>query len=283
MVSVKTYAKINLGLRILRKREDGYHDIETVFHRVNVYDDLTFQPSRDISLTCSNAQIPTDERNLCVQAARLLRNHCNVREGARISLNKNIPVGAGLGGGSSDAAATLYGLARLWGLNIIRKDMFSLALKLGSDVPYFLNNGTAYATGRGDVLEYFDFDCPYWIVVVYPDVHVSTGWAYENFKIGGEVPQDTLKQIFLTHITNLQTLNSLVKNDFEPLVLRHHEAIALIKQKLSGAGSGFVQMTGSGSSVFGFFSDERLSQSAAFELGKQYQSFVTPPHFMATE
>jgi len=282
VVSVKAYAKINLGLRILRKRDDGYHDIETVFHRVNVYDDLTFGPSRNVSLVCSNAQVPTDESNLCVQAALLLQDYRNVREGACISLTKNIPVGAGLGGGSSDAAATLLGLARFWGLDVTRKDMFSLARTLGSDVPYFLNNGTAYATGRGDVLEYFDFDCPYWIVIVYPNLHVSTAWAYRNFRISGDVPRDTLKEILLASIANLQTLNSLVKNDFEPLVLQQYEAIALTKQKLSDAGAEFVQMTGSGSSVFGFFSDERLSQIAAFELGKQYQLFVTPPHFMAT-
>jgi len=307
MVTKKAYAKINLGLRILRKREDGYHDIETIFHRINLFDEIALEPSSTISLICTDPPLPTDQpvpiptgredlagdRNLCIRAAQLIQQFCNTKQGVHISLMKHIPVGAGLGGGSSDAAATLKGIIELWHINISEKALHSIALQLGSDVSYFLRQGTAYATGRGEVLEYFDLDLPYWIVVVYPIIPISTAWAYQQTQIqnlsakggsaSGGKSQIPLKQIFLENINDPRRLITLLRNDFEPLILRTYEPVAQIKQALYNAGAEFAQLTGSGSAVYGLFSNEQYAEEATKQLRKEYQVFITPPHFHPEE
>ncbi len=288
MITLKAYAKINLGLRILRKRENGYHDIETVFYRVNPYDEIRLGPSPDIGFESNNTSLPADESNLCVRAAKLLQQHAGIFLGAQISLVKNIPIGAGLGGGSSDAATTLLGLIKLWNINITKEELSVLALQLGSDVPYFLNQGTAYATGRGEILEYFDLNIPQWIVLVCPNIHVSTAWAYQEihnsqFKTHNSklVTQNSnLKTLLLDNIHNPQQLNPLLHNDFEPLVLHKYQSIAYLKLSLYATGAKFVQMSGSGSSVYGFYTDEKEAMNAATQFSRKYKVFITPPNFM---
>lgn len=293
MQTLKAYAKINLGLRILGKRDDGYHDIETIFHRIDIFDEIAIHPSKDVLLSSSDSGLPTDERNLCVRAAESLRRRCNVDDGVRILLKKNIPVGAGLGGGSSDAAATLLGLIQFWKLKISDGDLLSAALELGSDVPYFLKLGTARATGRGEVLEYFSLDVPSWIVIVYPSVQVSTAWAYDEFAAlkekggkgergSGVTGRISLKQIVCDNIARPRMFNTLLRNDLESVVFRTHESLASLKQALFDAGADFAQMSGSGSSVYGFFSDELLATAAAEKLAMRHRVFITRPHFRAT-
>lgn len=279
MLLLRAYAKINLGLRILRKREDGYHDIETIFHRVNLYDEITFEQAPEISLTSTGIDVPVNDDHLCLRAARLLQSEQRVQSGVRIMLNKKIPVGAGLGGGSSDAAATLIGLNSLWQLGLSHELLSSLALRLGSDVPYFLKPGSATATGRGELLEYFDLDLPYWIVLVYPDLHISTAWAYGAMHIGHRTSNISLKQILLENMNDPRRLPLLLPNDFEPLVLRTHEPVARVKKMLYDRGAVFAQMSGSGSSVYGLFRDENDAIGAADEFRQQFPVFVTPPHF----
>ncbi|MBI4547601.1 MAG: 4-(cytidine 5'-diphospho)-2-C-methyl-D-erythritol kinase [Ignavibacteriae bacterium] len=283
MITLKAYAKINLGLRLLRKREDGYHDIETIFHRINLFDEIALEPSSTISLTCTDLTLPTDERNLCIRAAQLLQQHCNSRQGVHISLKKNIPVSAGLGGGSSDGAATLRGLIELWNVNVPDKELCSIALQLGSDVAYFLRRGTAYTTGRGEVLEYFDLDLPYWIVVVFPSLHISTAQAYQNVQLksqkkkGGN--QTSLKELLLESINDPRMLMNFLHNDFESLILRSYRDVAQVKKALYDAGAVFAQLSGSGSAVYGLFSNEQYANDAGKELCKNYQVFTTQPHF----
>lgn len=291
MTTTRAYAKINLGLRILRKREDGYHDIETVFHRINLYDEVTLEPSSTISLSCTSDEIPTDDRNLCIRAAGLLQKFLNSAAGVHITLKKNIPVGAGLGGGSSNAAAVLKSLPKWWNRPVSDEELRLLALQLGADVPYFLKPGTAYATGKGESLEYFDLDVPYWIVIVYPNLYISTTWAYQNVEIkDGKLKmkktltpnlkhQMALKQILLEHVHQPNVLMNLLRNDFEPLTLRTYGVVAEVKKFLYDAGAVFAQMSGSGSSVYGFFDKEAIAQSLTTELAKHYQVFMTPPHF----
>jgi 4-diphosphocytidyl-2-C-methyl-D-erythritol kinase len=281
MTPLKAYAKINLGLRILNKREDGYHNIETIFHRVNIFDEITFSPSDDIQLSCDQKDIPTDNTNLSTRAALLLQETYAVKQGVRIRLKKNIPVGAGLGGGSSDAATTMIGLTQFWKLSVDNNTLLSLALRLGSDVPYFLQPGSAHATGRGEVLEYVDLELPYTIVVVYPGIHISTAWAYENSKIENQKSKIPLKQILLDNLCDAQRLLPLLSNDFESLVLRTHEPVARVKKGLYDAGAVFAQMSGSGSSVYGLFTNDRLADDAAEELRKQYGVFITEKSFQA--
>jgi 4-diphosphocytidyl-2-C-methyl-D-erythritol kinase len=281
-MTVRAYAKINLGLRILRKREDGYHDIETVFHRINWFDEMTFAPTPSIVLHSSDTSVPTDERNLCVRTALLLQQHAKVNQGASIVLKKNIPIGAGLGGGSADAAATLLALNALWQLNISSEILRSFALQLGSDVPYFLKEGTAYATGRGEILEYFNVRMPYWIVVVYPNIQSSTAWAYQHVEIPNPRPQIPLIESITRYIDHPEKLSGHVTNDFEPLITRTHNEIARVKQALLDAGAVFAQMSGSGSSVYGLFNDEGQAKAIAKKFDGTYPTSITPPNFTAS-
>lgn len=302
MITLKAYAKINLGLRILRKREDGYHDIETVFTRVNPFDKLTLELDSKISLTSNDISIPVDETNLCIRAANLLQQQSGIINGVKIRLIKNIPIGAGLGGGSSNAASTLLGLVKLWNIKISEEKLRSIALELGSDVPYFLKTETAYAKGRGEILEYFNFDFPYWILLLYPNIHISTSWAYQSYSSTKHEPDATLnltghiygersrtvshptshitlKDFLLKNIHNPHELNQNLLNDFEPVVLHAHKQIGFAKLMLYSEGACFAQMSGSGSSVFGFFKDEYKAISAAEKLQNRYKIFLTPPNF----
>jgi 4-diphosphocytidyl-2-C-methyl-D-erythritol kinase len=286
---IRAYAKINLGLRIVRKREDGYHDIETVFHRINIFDEISFSASATVSCSTSSEEIPGDEQNLCMRAARAFQTAFSPGKGVHIDLRKNIPIGAGLGGGSSDAAAVLTGLNKIWNLGASVDDLYPLAVRLGSDVPYFLKSGSAYATSRGEVLEYFPVNLPYWILLVTPDIQVSTPWAYANLHAGNgharahsgkPDPESSLKSIVIDFAGSPGELTRRVKNDFEPLVLKAYPAIAWLKENLTHTGAEFVQLSGSGSSVYGFFRTEPEARAAAERFPPPNRVFLTPPNFL---
>lgn len=279
----RTYAKINFGLRVISRREDGYHDIETIFYRVNPYDVLTFEAAPTISITSTDLHLAIDESNLCMRAVRSVQKYFQKETaGVHIHLIKNIPAGAGLGGGSSDTAATLLALTELWNIAASLDELRTLAGEIGSDVPYFLLYGTASATGRGDVLQYFHFDLPYWIVLVYPNIHVSTAWAYQHVRLTGQGHQRPLKDILEANINNPSVLRATLQNDFEPIVFPVHAVIGSIKQAHYDAGAVFALMSGSGSSVYGLYTEENLALAAVTEFQKQYRVFVTPPHFHPT-
>ena len=277
---IHSYAKINLGLHILRKREDGYHDIQTIFHRVNVSDQIAMsKKAYGIHLRCNLPFIPTDERNLCVRAAKLIFDKTGYTEGVEIDLHKQIPVGAGLGGGSSNAAAILQHLPSLIGESLDSQTMFELAAQLGSDVPFFLEQKTAFATGRGEDLQYFACALPYSIVIVYPGVHVSTKWAYKNFRVNSSLAQFDLKDFFLSHVDQPRELVNKLRNDFEPLVFRYYEEVMRTKEIFYRTGADFALMSGSGSSVFGLFCDENYARETMEFFKKKYPVFLTPPQW----
>jgi 4-diphosphocytidyl-2-C-methyl-D-erythritol kinase len=277
MITVQAPAKINLGLKIIGKRPDGFHDIETVFHRINLYDELTFELSDKISISCVGADLPTDDRNLCVRAAKMLGELCHTKQGVAITLKKNIPIGAGLGGGSSDAAATLLALVRLWGIEASAPDLLRIAVQLGSDVPYFLNPGDAYATGRGEKLEYFELRLPYWIVVVYPNVQISTAWAYANAIPSGKFAAPTLKETLQKYLHDPGKLSAMLPNDFEQLVFDSYPVVSEVKNVLETSGALFTRLSGSGSSVYGLYADETPARVAAASFQGRYPVFVSPP------
>jgi 4-diphosphocytidyl-2-C-methyl-D-erythritol kinase len=286
MTERKAYAKINLGLRILRRRSDGYHDIETVFHRIDLFDEITFEPSESISLATTDPTVPSDDHNLCVRAALALRYSTGVHWGASMRLTKRIPAGAGLGGGSSDAAATLLALRKLWNLDVPESELIRIALTLGSDVPYFLRAGTAYATGRGEALEYFTLELPYWVLVVFPGIPVSTAWAYQNMDVAGlsrrPPATSSLRHIVSECATDPARLAMHLGNDFEPLILKAYPAVAQLKQVLSGYGADLALLSGSGSSVFGLYRREADARAAGDRLAQSYSVFLTPPNFHVT-
>ena len=245
-MDVRAYAKINLGLRVTGKRADGFHDIETIFQTISLHDTLMFTPSKVLTLTCDAPDIPTDETNLVMRAARAVGG-----PPMAIALSKRIPAGGGLGGGSADAAATLRALGR--------PDP-ELALQLGSDVPFFLLGGTAYATGRGEVLTPLPSLAGIPLVLVMPEERVGTAQAYAMLRrfsppLGLERVRAMTEDDFLSHASELI-------NDFEEVVPH----LAAIKTRLYALGAAWAGMSGSGSTIVGAFRETRDRDAALARL-----------------
>jgi len=277
----RAYAKINLGLLVLEKRPDGYHNIETIFHRVNLYDEISFTPSSRIIVESSSKDIPSDERNICFMAADLLRRELGVDSGVKATIRKNIPVGAGLGGGSSDAATVLRHLPSFWGKRINEDTIHRIALQLGSDVPFFLNKGSAHAKGRGERLDYMDLDVPYSILLCNPSIHISTAWAYQHVQPRHQY--GNLKELVLQGMQNPSKLAALT-NDFEPAVFAEYPAVKQAKEMMLRGGAVFSLMSGSGSTVYGLFDDENATRKAVEDfIFRGFRVSLTEPHFSPPE
>ena len=258
--------KINLGLQILNKREDGYHNLETIFYPVQLCDALEVvrsasqQPSSAISFQSTG--LPIDiaaQNNLCIKAYELLKKDFLSLPPVQMHLHKTIPMGAGLGGGSSDAAFTLKLLNEKFKLGISQTQLIKYALQLGSDCPFFIINKPCYATGRGEILEPVDLDLSaYKFAIVNPGIHINTSWAFAQLNIDGSGRPKRIdsKRIIQQPIS---TWKDELKNDFEEPVFKEFTEIENIKQMLYKAGAVYASMTGSGSSVFGIFNkDQKL-------------------------
>lgn len=269
-------AKLNLGLRILRRRPDGYHDLLTVFQAVDMYDRLTVEPrARALTLTCTDPELPTGSGNLVLRAARALASAAGVRRGAAFHLDKRIPHGAGMGGGSADAAAALRLLVRIWDLRIGRLALARIAREIGADVPFFLVGGRAIGRGRGDRLRSLDPAPPRHFVVLHSPTRISAKWAYFQYK---------------RRLTGLRTLHRMQAsgssdrwigkfvnnpaNDLEPAVMAEYPDLRQNLERLRVLGAKATAMTGSGSSVFGTFPDHSTALAAASRL-KEQGSLVT--------
>ena len=278
MLSESAPAKLNLGLHVLRRRPDGFHDLDTVFLPVGWSDRLTAEPADTLALTTTDPALPTDGRNLVVRAARALAAWGGVEAGARLSLDKRVPYGAGLGGGSSDAAAALRLLARLWDLSVPDDGLADLALGLGSDVPFFLDGRPARATGRGERLApllgaaYAPYRCPFWLVVAVPPVHVGTAEAY-----GLVTPRDGDRPALAAAVVSndLARWRAELVNDFQAPVEAAHPEVAAVRRALAEGGAGYTSLSGSGSAVFGAFETEAAARAAAG--GVAGRVWVEPP------
>jgi len=289
-LKIKAYAKLNLTLKILGLRPDGYHDIDSVFHCISLHDELALSPRKDgrIILKCNDPKLPTDGSNLAYRAALTLRTlalkkHPDKRAlGATISLKKNIPIGAGLGGGSSDAAAVLLGLKELWGLeDLTPPRLKKAAASLGSDVPFFLRGGTAHVTGRGEKVRVRKCPKEYHFVLVYPGFPVSTAWAYKNHKITKNwlTKGPKFSKMFVESCgmgNPAIDLSGYLSNDLEPAVIPCHPLISRVKADLLEAGALGSLMSGSGSSVFGLFPDADSAEKGYSKISK-----IWPGSFLA--
>jgi 4-diphosphocytidyl-2-C-methyl-D-erythritol kinase len=276
---LRAYAKINLGLLVFEKRPDGYHNLETVFHRIDVYDEMHFDSDASISVISSNPQVPGNELNICFTAITLLQQYFEIKSGVKITLIKNIPVGAGLGGGSADAALVLRELPKFWHRAIDSNALRMIALQLGSDVPYFLGSGSARARGRGEILDYFRLEVPYSILLCYPNIHVSTSWAYQQTTTHASNKHMDLGRLVREGMKDPGLLHEL-RNDFEAVVFRRYPEILGVKESMMHGGAEIALMSGSGSSVFGLFSREQSVIEVARQLqSKGHQTFITKPNF----
>ncbi|HVZ41677.1 MAG TPA: 4-(cytidine 5'-diphospho)-2-C-methyl-D-erythritol kinase [Candidatus Kapabacteria bacterium] len=261
-------AKINLGLEVIRRRSDGFHDINTVFATVDVCDriGLSRRPDGEITLRVSgNPELESGASNLCVRAAAALRQRLgDSRLGADIVLEKHIPIGAGLGGGSSDAAAVLRGVAELWCAHELgSSDLEEIGLQLGSDVPFFIRGGIAHARGRGERLRPLAISLPYVALLVNPGIHIPTPWAYARLGRTGERAETDLVLLLERSAADPSVLSIGLENDFEPAAFEAHPVLGTIKERLYGAGAQVALMSGSGATMFGLFGTPGQAHAAA--------------------
>lgn len=263
MITLKIYekapAKINLMLDVLHKRPDGYHEVEMIMTMADLADRLEMNelPRDTIIISSQAGYIPLDEKNLAFQAAKLIKERYGVRRGVYIHLDKKIPVAAGLAGGSSDAAATLRGLNRLWQLNIPREELMALGAELGSDVPFCISGGTALATGRGEVLTPIQSPPQCWVVLAKLPINVSTADVYGNLR-STEIKKHPSATAMIQAIESRSFHNVCdnLGNVLEEVTLQMYPEVAHLKETMQRLGADGVLMSGSGPTVFGLVSKE---------------------------
>ena len=273
-------AKINLGLRILGKRSDGFHQIETIYQTISVKDELNFElQTKNIQFICNSLWCPTDATNLVVKAANLLHFKYNVDKGCQIHLVKNIPSGAGLGGGSSNAAITLLTLNDMWETGLTTDELAGLAAELGSDVPFFIYGGTALGTSRGEILTPLNMNAIYWGCLVCPGIHISTPWAYKqlNFNLTNTYKNSKFG-VLTSRAPDLSDWQDLLVNDFECIVFPAYPELEIIHNQLQKMGAFYARMSGSGSSIFGLFATKQSAQAACVRFKQQHEhTFLFEP------
>lgn len=269
--TLPSFAKINWLLRILGKREDGFHELCTIFQTVSLFDEITFEESDKLSLTCNIENIPTGETNLIIKAANVLRNEFDVKKGARIYLEKRIPAPGGLGGGSSNAAVALFGLATLWNLDVEFEKLVEIGTKLGSDVPFFFYGGTAFGIGRGtEIVSMEDFDEKF-LLIVTPNIEVSTAEAFARINapyLTNETSKSILK-ICQNEADRFKSRQKTLSNDFEKSVFEFQPEIGRVKEKLLNLGAQQAVLSGSGASVFAIFDKEETRQATLKALEEE--------------
>ena len=268
-MKIRAPAKVNLFLRVLGRRPDGYHLLDTLIVPVSLYDVIEIrrvsakrqQPANArITLDCDDPAVPAGEENLAYRAAQLLLEQVDRPTGIHIHIQKRIPLGAGLGGGSTDAAATLLGLNRLFELNVSAARLERLALRLGADVPFFIRARPARAYGIGERLRPVRELVHFWLVIIYPGFPVGTAWVYN--KLPKKLTKPTPGNSIATSLKRFDRLTDLLVNDLESVTLESYPKIRLLKEKLLREGAAGGLMSGSGSSVFGVFGSKGLAQRA---------------------
>jgi 4-diphosphocytidyl-2-C-methyl-D-erythritol kinase len=268
-VKFRAPAKINLTLRVVGKRADGYHLLDTIMVPVSLYDEIDIQqrktarraaPLAPIEIRCNHPQVPLGRDNIAYRAAELLMQKNKINRRVCIRIKKQIPIGAGLGGGSTDAAAVLVGLNRIWKLRLSVRQLERLALQLGADVPFFIRAKPARARGIGEKLTLLPKLRRRWLVLAYPGFPVATAWVYGNLPV--KLTKVSVNTSIATPLESLDTLEKLLVNDLERVAIRRYPEIGRVKMKLSLAGAVAVLMSGSGSSVFGVFRSKRWAERA---------------------
>lgn len=280
-ISLKALAKINLGLDVVRRREDGYHEVKMVMQTIHLYDrlDIAKTEENDIVLTTNLSYLPVNENNLVYRAGKLLMDEFQIKEGVKVSLNKRIPVAAGMAGGSTDAAAMLYGMNELFELGLTREELMERGVKIGADVPYCLMRGTALAEGIGEKLSPIApmVKCP--VLIAKPAISVSTKFVYQNLKLDESTTHPDIDRLIGDiERSDLHAIAADMGNILETVTIPNYPIIAEIKEQMLKSGAVNSMMSGSGPTVFGLFDDEETAKKAyqdMKECGLAKQIYLT--------
>ncbi len=276
-IEINVPAKINLYLKIIRKRPDGYHDIDTLMQTVSLYDKMILKKSDGIELTVDGLSEIEPKDNLAYKAARIVSEMVDY-PGAQIILKKYIPTGAGLGGGSADAAFVVRGLMQLYGLKLERFELKRRMALLGADIPFFLGTGQSRATGIGDIIEPIDLPIDYQVLIVKPEISINTRWAYQNAKIRLTKNPGNIILDKRTDITDIVRVIEKIGNDFEETVFAVSDNLSRVKKQLIDGKALYVSISGSGSAMFGIFEQGRRLESIAARLSADgFRTFICKP------
>jgi len=275
-LTLKAYAKINVGIRITGQRDDGYHSIKTLYQTVNIYDTvkLNLKDEPGVTFNWQGENVPDGKDNICSKAANSLFEFIGEEKGVNIKLEKTLPVGSGLGGGSSDAACVIRGLNELLDTKLSVKNMEDIASELGADIAFFIRGGCQYAEGIGDELSPGELHEEWVLLLVVPDIRIDTSWAYKGIH-----PLSLTRNINDVNLASFRHNGDAenkkqFRNDFEPLVFSEYPEIGDIKNNLLKSGAEFASLSGSGSAVYGFYNTTEKAEKAMKLVGKEHKSWV---------
>lgn len=277
-MKIKAYGKVNISLDVVGKREDGYHLLSMIMQNIDLYDEIEVEKQQcGITLECNKSYVPVDNRNLAYKAAEIFKERYDIVDGVKINIEKNIPVSAGLAGGSTDAAAVLKVMNELFNVNATEEELMELGLKLGADIPYCIHGGTALCEGIGEIITPIKSFKDKIIVLVKPAFGVSTKEVYKNFNLE-KVKQHPKTSEIINAIENddLNFVANNMKNLLENVTLRKHKILIKIKEEMNACGAINSMMSGSGPTVFAFFDDMLKAQRCFEKMKKKYSDvFIT--------
>lgn len=265
-------SKINIGLNIISKREDGFHDLETIFYPVKLHDTLFLQESGTFSFTCNNIQLNNENSNTILKAKEVLENITGKEIQAKVILDKRIPIGSGMGGGSSDGAAALKAFNEFFSLGLKIEELEKAALLIGSDVPFFVNPEPKFASSKGEVFKSIKMNLNLPLLIINPGIHISTAWAFNQVKPCK--PSFSLTDINVLDNDSLKKYRTCIQNDFEEVVFNKYPEIGEIKETMYRYGAVFSLMTGTGSTVFAFFNNNLNASKAEMSVKGKYFTYL---------
>lgn len=280
-ICLQAMAKINLGLDVIRRKENGYHEVRMIMQNVKLYDELSIvkEAQQEIRISVDKKEIPGNQNNLIYKAAKLFMEAYHIKEGVTITLKKKIPIAAGMAGGSTDAAATLIGMNKLFEVNVSNEELMKLGVTIGADIPYCIMGGTALAEGIGEVLTKLPDIPDCYLLIAKPDIYVSTKFVYENLHadtLEKHPDIDGMKQAI--EQKDINGVAALLENVLETVTVKEYPIIEEIKQFMKERGALNALMSGSGPTVFGLYESEQAAQSAYEQLKEKNlakQLFVT--------
>ncbi|MCP4705609.1 MAG: 4-(cytidine 5'-diphospho)-2-C-methyl-D-erythritol kinase [candidate division Zixibacteria bacterium] len=279
-IEVKAPAKINLFLKILNKRKDGYHNIYSWFQAVSLYDYMTYEVVAESKISLEHNgpdSLPTDEKNLIVKTARLMFDTYNLDGGLKINLKKNIPISAGVGGGSSDSAATIYAIDKLFDLYLSETQKQQIGAKIGSDVPFFFSSGQAEVTGRGEALKNISMPLNYNIILIKPNLSISTADSYSGLKMDLTSSGESIKLVCYKDFREMISGLAEIENDFEKEHFKSFPILEKIKFALENAGADLVRMSGSGPTIYGLFRNIPEGNDLKQIIRSDWKYFIVRP------